>query len=268
MVRPPLLNMDDITNCPLCGVKVRIIRRADGAADHYEAIERDEANALAEPCPSVLADYLRASRIGKRTVAIVGSAHTTGPWAPYRENGIEVWCSNEMHGKIWMDEKYATAWFQIHPKISFTQEHRFDHWGWLQKEHSFPIYMHRKYDLVPSSVPYPLYDIQHDLIGNFVRGEEKVERLFSSTFSYQVALALHMRKFDRIELYGIELVLEGEYPWQREALAFWMGKADGMDVDIWLPEQCSLLLQPLYGYEEIRKGSTGNIIWSQDGAEK
>ena len=256
--------MEDITKCPMCGVKVRIIRRADGAADHYEHLEEDDANELADPCPPVLADFLQASRIGKRTVACVGSAHTTGPWAPWEEPDVEIWASNEMHGKVWVDDTLPTAWFQIHPKSSFTVEHRFDHWGWLQEEHPYPIYMQQEFDLVPSSTRYPLREIQRDLIGNFARGEEKVERLFSSTFAFQVALALHMRKFDRIELFGIELVLEGEYPWQREALAFWIGKADGMGVDIWLPEQCSLLLQPLYGYEEIRKGNTGSIIWTNE----
>ena len=68
------------------------------------------------------------------------------------------------------------------------------------------------------------------------------------------------RDFERIEIYGIELILEGEYSYQREAMAYWLGKADGMGVEVWLPERCSLLVQPLYAYEEIRKGDTGKIV--------
>jgi hypothetical protein len=32
-------------------------------------------------------------------------------------------------------------------------------------------------------------------------------------------------------------------------MAYWLGKADGMGVEIWLPESCALLVEPLYGYE-------------------
>lgn len=254
--------MSDITKCPMCKCPVRIMRREDGSADHYEALRLDDLEEHANPISPVLAGYLKARRRGKRTVAIVGSAWSSGPWAPFGEEGIEVWCANEMHGKPWVDDGAATAWFQIHPKGSFTSEHRADHWRWLQEEHGFPIYMIREFDDVPNSTPYPLREIQRGLIGNFIRGEEKMEKLFSSTMSYQLALALHQRRFDRIELFGIELHLEGEYEWQREALAFWIGKADGMGVELWMPEECSLLLQPLYGYEEIRKGNTGDIVWS------
>lgn len=253
--------MLDITKCPVCKCPVRIIRREDGAADHYEALEGDEVEEHVPPISPILADFLRASRRGKKTVALVGAAWTSGSWAPFGEEGIDIWTCNEGHGVPWMKEEYITAWFQIHDKSSFTKEHKYNHWEWLQEEHPFPIYMLQKYDDVPNSVPYPLREIQNELIGNIYRGEEKVEKLFSSTISYQMALALY-KGCDRIELYGIELLLGGEYAWQREAMAFWLGKADGMGVEIWLPESCSLLVAPLYGYEEVRKGDTGEIIWS------
>ena len=82
-----------------------------------------------------------------------------------------------------------------------------------------------------------------------------MEKLFSSTMCYQVALALY-GGFERIEIFGVELVME--------AMAFWMGKADGMGIEVWLPEPCALLVQPLYAYEEIRKES-GQIVWSSEG---
>lgn len=253
----------DVTKCPLCGVPTRIVRRADGSADHYEHLTDDEANSVPNPCPPILQDYLRAKRKGKRTVALVGSAYTSGPWAPFGEDDVEVWCSNEMHGKPWMKEG-STAWFQIHPRESFMQEHRFDHWGWLQQEHPFPIYMQRKFEDIPSSTRFPLREMQEELLGNFIRGEEEVRKLFSSSFSYQTAFAIHQGVYDRIEIYGIELVLEGEYKWQREAMAYWIGQANGRGIDVWIPDVCSLLLQPLYGYEEIRKGNSGAVIWSKE----
>ncbi len=247
----------DITQCPLCGMEVRIIRREDGSADHYEPLSSKEMDARPNPCPPVLVDYLRAKRLGKKTVALVGAAFTTAPWAPFGEEGVDIWACNESHDSPWMKEEFVSAWFQLHPKWSFTKDERHKHWEWLQKEHPFPIYMQMVFDDVPSSVKYPLLEIQKLI--NIERGEFPIKKIFSSTFNYQIALAIY-QGFERIEIFGIELLLEGEYTHQREAMAYWLGKADGMGVEVWLPEQCSLLVQPLYAYDEIRKGDTGKII--------
>jgi len=157
-----------------------------------------------------------------------------------------------------MDEEECIArWWQIHPKWSFTKDIKYNHWEWLQEEQNFPIYMIQEYDDVPSGTPYPLQKIQKELI-NIVRGELPVKKCFSSTFNYQVALALD-EGFERIEIYGIEMLMEHEYKNQREMMAFWLGKADGMGVEVWLPEQCSLMKEPLYGYEQQREAMTGEI---------
>ncbi len=252
--------MDEVRNCPLCGMRVRIIYRGDGAADHYEPLTLEEVAAIPNPCPPTLADFLRVSRKGKKTVAIVGSAFNTGQWAPFDEEGVEIWTLNEIHGEHWVEEKCVTAWFQLHKKWAFTKEHPYNHWEWLQEEHPFPIHMQMVYDDIPTSVEYPLREIQKELI-HIIRGELPIKKVFGSTFTYAMALALSKDyAFERIELYGIEMLLEGEYANQRETMSFWLGKADGMGVDVWMPAQCSLLLQPLYAYEETRKGDTGKVI--------
>ena len=257
----PTAIMLNLTTCPLCKCPVRIARREDGAADHYEFIDEQARHLIPNPISPILADFLRASRKGKKTVAIVGAGWNTAAWAPWGEDGVEVWGMNESHGYPWFDVENTTRWFQIHPKVSFTKEHKCNHWGWLREEHPFLIYMDRVYDDVPSSTKYPLRDIQNKLINNFYRGEEKVEKLFSSTCDYEVALAL-LEGFERIELYGIEMVLEGEYAFQREGISFWIGKAEGMGVELWIPEKSSLLVMPLYACEEIRDAKSGQATWS------
>jgi len=244
----------------MCKCPVRVVRREDGALDHYEYLNDNERHIVPNPIPPVLADYLRIRRKGKKTVALVGSAWSSGPWAPFGE--IDVWGLNELHGIPWLDVDGCTGWFQMHHKDIFTRElEHVNHWGWLQEEHPFPIYMLKTYDDVPSSVKYPLREIQKELIHNIYRGEEKIEKLFSSTIVYQMALALY-QGYDRIEFFGIEMLGPGEYSWQREMMGFWTGKADEMGVDIWMPEICALLYQPLYGYKEVRKGDTGKVSWT------
>ena len=243
-------------NCPLCNCPVRIIKRADGAADHYDYFDKDERHHLPNPISPILADYLRAERKGKKTVAIVGSDWMSGPWAPWGE--IEVWGMNMLHGLPWYKVEDTTRWYQIHVKSYLTNANEGAHWEWLQEDHPFPIYMQMVYDDVPSSVMYPLRDIQNKLLGNLRRGEKKMEKLFSSSPCYQIAQALY-EDFERIEIYGISLVHENEYAYQREVMAYWMGKADGMGVEVWTPETCALLVQPLYGYEVTRNAKTGEI---------
>jgi len=235
------------------------VRREDGSADHYQFIEEQSRHFLPNPISPVLADFLRASRKGKKTVALVGAGWSSATWTPWDEDGIEVWGMNEMHGYPWFKFEGVSRWFQLHHKSAFTREHRFNHWEWLQEEHPFQIYMQRVYDDVPSSVKYPLRKMQKNL-NNIIRGEGKLKKLFSSTFNYQMALALD-EGYERIEFYGIELTGGGEYAFQREAMAFWLGKADGMGVEVWMPESCSLLVHPLYAYEEVREGDTGRISW-------
>jgi len=251
------------TNCPVCGMAVRIVRRDDGAADHYEPLSDEEVDAIPNPISPALAGYLRVMRKGKKTVALVGAAWGSAPWAPFGEEGVEIWACNEMHSAPWMQEEYVTRWWQIHPKWSFIRDNKHKHWEWLQKEHDCPIYMQRVFDDVPNSTPYPLQEIQKGLI-HIVKGELPIRKLFSSSFTYQMALALD-DDFERIELYGIELLLDGEYGYQRETMAFWLGKADGMGVEVWMPKQCSLLVAPLYGYEQQRKGDTGEVELPPDG---
>jgi hypothetical protein len=250
----------EISNCRLCGCPVLPVRRGDGSLDHYEYIEEQERHNVPNPISPILADYLRVKRKGKKTVALFGSAWSSGPWTPFGE--IDVWGMNELHRVPWVDTEKVTAWFQIHHKERFTMElENVDHWGWLQEEHPFPIYMQQVYDAIPSSVKYPLRDVQK-LVHHLYRGEEKISKLFSSTFNYQMALALH-QGYDRIEIYGVEMLGEGEYSWQREMMGYWVGKADGMNVEIWLPEECAVLYQPLYGYEEVREGATGEVKWTK-----
>ena len=233
--------------CPTCGVPVRIIRREDGAADHYEGLTERERNLLPNPPSPILVDYLRVMRKGKKTVAIVGGDWRTGPWAPF--GMTEVWCVGAMHLRPWVGE--VTRWFEIHGK-GFRPDYE-GHRKWLGEQHDFPIYTDKVYDDIPASVRYPLFEIQDKLLNNIVRGELKMKKLFSSTISYEVALAIY-EGFERIELFGVNLAGDDEWAYQREGLAYWTGKADGLGIEVWMPEISNMLNMPLYAYEMNYRG--------------
>ena len=80
-----------------------------------------------------------------------------------------------------------------------------------------------------------------------------MKKLFSSTISYEVALAIY-EGVERIELFGVNLAGDDEWAYQREGLAYWIGKADGLGIEVWIPEISNMLNMPLYAYEVNYRG--------------
>ena len=238
-------------NCPTCGMAVRIIRRASGAADHYEA--SPQLN-FVEEMPVVdeeTSDKLKLLRKGKRTVAIVGMAITSCSLAPFNDENVEIWGLNEEHDFPFM--KRWDRWFQMHPHKSFTREISErgvkNHWPWLQQKHGKPIYMLHVYEDVPDSVEYPLAQVIERFFSKALRGEKKY-KYFTSTMPYALAFALY-EGFDRIEIYGIEMCGPDEYVAQRPCGEFWLGVLLGMGVELYTPPDNQLLSGRLYGFQEL-----------------
>jgi hypothetical protein len=118
-----------------------------------------------------------------------------------------------------------------------------------------------RYNEVPASVRYPLEAICEDLLPGFTRDGEMV-RYFTSSVCLAFALAIHQR-YERIELYGVEMASDTEYVYQREGVYFWIGVAIGRGVQVVLHPKCGLFRAPVYGYEsetEIRTEAFVNRI--------
>lgn len=175
-----------------------------------------------------------------RTVALVGSAKRTRDLAPWNDLAVEIWGINEALAYPWM--KRASAMFQMHQRWSFTRESNPNdphHWAWLQELHPFPVYMQEAFPDIPSAQKYPLA---------WVLDKLKARPYFTGTVAYMLALALAY-EFERIELYGIELASDSEWFYQRDCVTYWLGIAQGRGVEIYLPEESTLLKAKLYGYE-------------------
>ncbi|GAG28902.1 unnamed protein product, partial [marine sediment metagenome] len=100
--------------CPTCGMAIRIIRRADGQADHYEALNQETVSDKLEDVDEETSNKLKLLREGKKTVAFVGMAYTSCSLAPYNDENVEIWGVNEQHVYPWM--KRWDRWFQMHTK--------------------------------------------------------------------------------------------------------------------------------------------------------
>jgi|SaaInlV_200m_DNA_2_1039689.scaffolds.fasta_scaffold04062_6 hypothetical protein len=176
-----------------------------------------------------------------KTVALVGFNKTTMKYHTKAPKGAEVWTVNH----AWKyDIPKIDRLFEIH-----LPEHRLtsniitkEHDVWLSKEHDFPIYtLPSTYEKIPSSVAYPYDEIVAEHCGNLLAGD-KVQKVFTSSFDYMLALAIH-EGFKNIYIYGFAMRGNSEYGYQRDGLAYWLGYANARGIKI-IQHAKSTLLRP------------------------
>jgi len=193
----------------------------------------------------------------KKTLAIVGSHPVTRNLVPWHKSYMDFWVFNESAGNPNGWVKKCDGVLQLHhPAIWKNPRNHNDpkHFEWLQKDHPFPIYMQEKYPEVPSSVRYPLDEIIHELLPNFRRkprkkkgNKEEVIQYFTSSVAYAIALAIY-QGYERIEVYGIEMMTDTEYVMQRDGVALWAGVALGRGIEFIVPDISTMFNSLLYGY--------------------
>jgi hypothetical protein len=175
----------------------------------------------------------------QKTVALVGFASTSRDLAPWDKLDIEIWGMNEAYTQPFM--KRWDRWFQLHSSKIFQDQdaNRNDphHWDWLQAEHTFPIYMQKKYAKVPAAVRYPIEDAL-DLSGHYL----------CSSAAFMISLAI-LEGFERIELYGFDMAANTEYFYQRANMEYLIGLAKGRGIAVYIPPVSALLRSPIYGYQ-------------------
>lgn len=230
--------------CPVCSMPVRIVRRENGAADHYEPITEWELDL--PPQDEAIAALLRKERDGKKTVAMVGMATTSSGLAPYNETGVEIWSMNEAHAAKWITR--ADRWFQIHDTFrrKVASRNIIGHYEWLKENKwNIPIYMRSVYEEIPNSIAYPIKKICDEFLSNIHRGNKKI-KYFTSSLAYMLPMAI-LEGYQRIELYGFEMSEDTEYAQQKACAEFWIGLAVGKGIEIYMPEGCQLMNSSLYG---------------------
>jgi len=175
-----------------------------------------------------------------KKLAIVGTHSDTREHAPYNDPSYDIWVFNEAGNSEWC--KRWTAVFQMHEPEIYKGHNTKDakHWDWLQRKHGKPIYMQEIDPQVPDSVRYPIEDAEA-LSG---------ELYFTSTLAYTVALAI-MQKYERVEIYGIELNSNTEYSAQAECYRYWIGFLKGSigHQNVILHSSRSLFQSIRYGYD-------------------
>ncbi len=163
-------------------------------------------------------------------IQIIGRGKTK-KYAVY-EPTKDVWAFNDNAMNVPINR--LTGVFEMHPDWQTRYEGvtGCEHYvPFLKQQHAFPIWMKERTPLVPSSRSYPMGAIPR--------------AFFTGTIAYALALAIHM-EYSIIEMYGIEADHGSEYASTRDALFYWMGRAEGRGIRVKLHESNKLFDAPLY----------------------
>lgn len=177
---------------------------------------------------------------------------------------VEIWAMNDSHHFL---ERMDRS-FEIHPKDfiedaangrgEFTRRVAETHINWLETT-TVPVYMGRRYEEFPSSIPYPITEVIEAHCPRDEKGQPYP--YFTSTFPYMIALALH-EGVDELTLLGADMSSTGEYADERPCVEWWLGYARGRGVSVRVPNTSPVMWGPPYGF------MTGSLERVQDMAQK
>ncbi len=218
--------------------------------------EEYRAEYVTEPIPIVPVER-------KKKVAIVGFASSSRGQAPYDDPAFEIHTMN--HAPLSFIPKWDVL-FELHTlehlqRISSHGTEPSPYLNWLKEqpgpeaESHHPIYMQQHHDSIPASVQIP----REEMNAWFAERGGNVKGCFSgdyytSTISYMLALAI-MQGREEIHLYGIDLLQDEEYAYQRPGAEYLIGFARGMGIKVYIPEQSALCsANYVYGYSEPASG--------------
>lgn len=183
----------------------------------------------------------------RRTKVAIVAAGSGRDEAPYLDAEWEVWALNAVPPTDAFGRLRADRWFEMHEEKAQSEADL----RWI-RACPMPIYLppkwadqvldrRRRSELVAGDIPravrYPLEAI-----------EETYGSYFVCTFAYQIALAL-LEGFTDIGLYGVELALgtARERTLELACVSWWLGRAEGSNVTIHLPQK-SMLGRHKYRY--------------------
>ena len=165
-------------------------------------------------------------------VAILGFTDTRLE-APFGNPEWEIWGLNELYR--YHDVRQFSRWFDIHDR-KLIEEDKGAPPQWpphVEALKKFPIsvYMQRRWDDIPNSVPYP----KEEMEAAYPDGDYQ-----TSSISWMIALAI-LEGFKEIGVYGVDMAQETEWAEQRPACEYWIGLARGMGIKVFIPRTSDLL---------------------------
>lgn len=170
-----------------------------------------------------------------RKIAIVGTAPTSVMDAPYDDLTWEIWSLGANQIKI----KRFTRWFELHTFHALEcadalQQQRVDFFKKIGKD----LTIGHENLLLPDAVMYPKDEIVA-AFGNY----------FTSSIAWMLALAIYEGATE-IGLWGVDMVGDCEYAYQRACCEYFLGIARGKGITVTITPHSPLLrAERMYAFE-------------------
>lgn len=193
--------------------------------------------------------------MSNRKIAIIGCASPQKDTEYIKKlRGYELWSMNNLFSGF--SEVTFTKWFELHyfTRIGsrYIRRGQDAYTGYPTiKEYlqaiaslDIPVYMRKSLAPVKKSVKFPFKQIMRTFKTQY----------FGCSFAWMIAFALyeHLQgeTLDTIALLGVELSTH-EYYFQRPSTEYWIGRAQGMGIQVRIFDTCNLLKAPwIYAYRE------------------
>ena len=182
-----------------------------------------------------------------RKIAIIGFAASGVHDAPYDDPTWELWGINELWRQVPF-QKFA-LWFDLHSPQYINEQAPAQH-AWLKKlgiedNPAIPVFMQEAYvdaygQGLPTVQPFP----KEELLNEF-------GPYFTSSIAWLLGYAIYT-KVDTIGIWGVDMLHQSEYTYQRACCDYYIGLARGRGIHVHLPDTCALARAPqLYGYTDL-----------------
>lgn len=170
-----------------------------------------------------------------RKIAIVGTAPSSVTEAPYDDNSWEIWSL----GANYVNIRRFTRWFELHTTHALTLADALPpkRIEFLQKIGKDLVIGHKD-EIWPNATLYPLDDIVK-CFGNY----------FTSSIAWMLGLAIY-EGADEIGLWGVDMVGDCEYSYQRACCEYLLGIARGKGIMVTISPNSPLLrAERMYAFE-------------------
>ena len=176
----------------------------------------------------------------------------------HKDPSFEFWGMNS----LWMfiDGPWD-RWFETHKDHHLRQIHAESYEKVCRhyRELQIPLYMIEPRSDFPTSQRYPLEQITEQLGMH--------DPYFESTVAYAIAMAIAENRFSEIHLYGIDMIHDTEWGYQRPNTEFWLGYAIANGTRIVIPSNSALLTSAnggAYGFSEDTREDLHQILQGLD----
>jgi hypothetical protein len=177
-----------------------------------------------------------------KKVALVGSASSSLQHVPWKDESIEIW------GLGWRKMKRCELYFEMHTMDMSKRGALPPNYRQHLRELGKPVMMLDKHEDIPNSARYPIEQVIERLgpqLDPYANGD-----YFVSSIGYMLAFAI-LIGVEEIHLYGIDLLCDEEYGYQRPNAEYMIGVARGLGIKVFIPKESALCkFDHRYGYED------------------